>query len=310
MRKAGFMLLETLLALALGSGVLFGMMQIFQRTHQTSKKMEAILRLNRDACLIFNQFERDVTTALLGPFQETLTTSDKKQEKKIEKVEKEKDTEQKNEFFYASFYSDQVKKKEEYTMKMLQKMSLINTNPFLIYQEPKIRLVRVLYELKEADKKGKRNERPRYILSRSETYDLKNQEVKFDSKKKEEPTIYTEIRTHTLNKNILSFYAYFHFYEVEEDKKNAVDKNEKKNKTVMLPYLVDVEVTLEDGEMGYNQTYNASFPVIASVERPADQEGVKQGAQIPQDQDKQGDQKESPQKGLFGSRSSFSPRRR
>lgn len=309
MRKAGFMLLEALLALALGSGVLFGMMQIFQRTQQTSKKMEAILRLNRDACLIFNQIERDVTTALIGPFQETWTTSDKKQEKKVEKSEKGKEDEKKTEFFYASFYSDQVKKKEEYTMKMFQKMGLINTNPFLVYEEPKIRLVRVLYELKEGAKPQK-NQPQHYTLLRHETFDLKNTQVKIDSKKKEDPTIYTEIRTHCLSKNIISFFAYFHFYDTEEDKKSIADKNDKKSKTVMLPYLVDVEVTIADGEMGYQQTYNASFPVIASVERPAEAEAQVSAPQGAEDQKKPEPNKAAPRTNLLGSRPHMFARRR
>lgn len=274
MRKSGFMLLETLLALALGSGVLFGMMEIFQRTHRTSEKMEAILRLNRDACLIFNQIERDITTALIGPFEEKLTDSEKKpEEKKIEKPEKNKDDEQKTEFFYAAFYSDLVKKKEEYTMKMLQKMSLINTNPFLIYEEPKIRLVRVVYEINET-KKIKRDERQKYTLLRKETYDLKNNMAKIDPKAKESPTIYTEIRTHCLNKNIISFFAYFHFYQEDEEAKKSSDKNGQKSKTVMLPYLVDIEMTIEDGQNGYQQSYNGSFPILSPLERPAEQTGT------------------------------------
>ncbi len=261
-KKSGFFLLETLLALMLSAGVIFSMLNTYANADKIMKKMDALLRINRDACLICNQIERDISTALVGPF--SITTSTTENQKKPDQKKEEP-----FQFFYASSYGDLTRKKSEYIMKMLRSLSIINSNPFLVYEEPKQRLVRVFYELVAHKNSSKKDEDQRYSLWRKETTDLLNTEAKEQTRPENKKEKQAPIYTHCLCDHVVSCYIFYHF-PADEDKKNKQpDADQKKatgsgkGETIKLPTIIDIELTIEDPFSKIQGTYSASFPVIS-----------------------------------------------
>lgn len=261
MRKQGFILLETLLALALSAGIIVSMLNTYKNADKIMQKMNAILRLNKNACLLFNQIERDISTAIIGPFSIDAPQSTDQQKDKNPTTEKDKPIQ----FFYASSYGDITRKKENYVMKMLRSLSIINSNPFLVYNESKIRLTRVFYELTGLKKNVKDPKEQRYDFYRSETYDLANTEAKINNKFKKKDNENIPILKHCLCKNIISFFVFYHFPPDQQKKESAAEQN-KRAQTAQLPAIIDVECTIEDALSGIQGTYVASFPTIASTE--------------------------------------------
>ena len=260
-KKEGFFLLETLLALMLAAGVIFSMLNTYANTDKIMKKMDAILRINRDACLLCNQIERDISTALIGPF--SITTSTTENQKKPDQKKEEP-----FQFFYASSYGDLTHKKSEYTMKMLRSLSIINSNPFLVYEEPKQRLARVFYELVAHKNDSKKDADQRYSLWRKETTDLLNTEAKEQNRPENKKEKQAPIYSHCLCDHVVSCYIFYHFPPDEEKNNKQPDADQKKTttgkgETIKLPVMIDIELTIEDPFSKIQGTYSASFPVIA-----------------------------------------------
>ncbi|MBL4588243.1 hypothetical protein JKY79_02780 [Candidatus Babeliales bacterium] len=265
MRKQGFILIETLLALVLSAGIIVSMLNTYNNADKIMRKMNAILRLNKNACLLFNQIERDISTAIVGPF--SVNDAKKNEQKQDAKMSTEKD--KPIQFFHASSYGDITRKKENYVMKMLRSLSIINSNPFLVYNEPKVRLVRLFYELTALKKNVKDPKEQRYDFYRSETYDLANTEAKLNTKSKKKDENEIPILKYCLCKNIVSLFIFYHF---PPDKKKEINKEtsaadqSKRAQTAQLPAIIDIECTIEDHLSGIQATYTASFPTIASTE--------------------------------------------
>lgn len=72
MNKRGFMLLELVLALGLSSVIMFGFMQVNRSLQQFVSKSRESFVADRKVCLLFNQLERDISSAnipVLAPKQ-------------------------------------------------------------------------------------------------------------------------------------------------------------------------------------------------------------------------------------------------
>lgn len=281
MHKKGFSLLEVMLALVISSGIMIGLMQSYRSAERYLRRTNAVIRLNRSACLLFNQLERDFTTAYMGPFlsDEKITPTTAQ----AQPNQKEKPKEQLN-VFTAVSYEDIRYRKAEHVAELFKSVSLINTGPLTIAHEHRIRLVRVVYELVEDKKMSRGPEQPRYTLTRKETYNLRNNEAKEQLKNSEQPTKFNEVRSHVIARNVVNLFVSYLF--LQNDKKSTkpgmpvedlrlADTKKNKEKLTSLPYLVEVECTLEDADEQMQGTYRESFPIIAyslpPPEKPASQ---------------------------------------
>jgi prepilin-type N-terminal cleavage/methylation domain-containing protein len=278
--KKGFSLLEVMLALVISSGIMIGLMQSYRSAERYLRRTNAVIRLNRSACLLFNQLERDFTTAYMGPFlsdEKTTPTTATAQ------TQPDKPKEQLN-VFTAVSYEDIRYRKEEHVAELFKNVSLINTSPLTIANEHRIRLVRVVYELVEDKKMSRGPDQPRYTLTRKETYNLRNNDAKEQLKSSEQATKFNEVRSHIIARNVVNLFVSYLF--LQNDKKPAkpgapvedlrlANTKKTKEKLTSLPYLVEVECTLEDPDEQMQGTYRESFPIIAyslpAPEKPATQ---------------------------------------
>lgn len=64
MSKRGFSLLEMMIALAVSSFIMLGMIQSYRNALNTLKNARELLVINRKIALLFNQLERDITTII------------------------------------------------------------------------------------------------------------------------------------------------------------------------------------------------------------------------------------------------------
>jgi prepilin-type N-terminal cleavage/methylation domain-containing protein len=198
LKSNGFTLLELLLAMALGSFVMLGMMQSYRSVLRYIERTHSMMEINRQVCLLFNQIERDFETAFIFyPHKESTTKAaqeldttkvgeikpEKKKALKDQTKEEKEKAKQEEEKLLKTFFV--AKKDEDSTplkvdtkkISALKKITFICSNPFQVYGQRKPRLVRVGYELIK-NKEASKDDKIVYDLWRRETADLLNTDMK------------------------------------------------------------------------------------------------------------------------------------
>jgi len=198
LKSKGFTLLELLLAMALGSFVMLGMMQSYRSVLRYIERTRSMMEINRQVCLLFNQIERDFETAFIFyPHKESTTKAaqeldttkigeikpEKKKPLKDQTKEEKEKAKQEEEKLLKTFF---IAKKDEDSTPMkvgikkvaaLKKITFICSNPFQVYGQRKPRLVRVGYELVK-NKNESKDDKIVYDIWRRETADLLNTDMK------------------------------------------------------------------------------------------------------------------------------------
>jgi len=264
-KQNGFTLLELLIAIMISTTIVFSMMQSFRSVQRMIKASRLSLRVNKSVTLLFNQIERDFTTAIIPVLakeekidkdgkdtkkaeeekkkeEETKKDEAKSNDKENEKgkdKDKDKDKKEKGPLFFISTIDEEANttRIEGKKYKPFKQVSFVNTNPLQVWGQLRTRLVRVQYEL-VPQKKKKWLDETIYDLIRRETLDVKNEKFKVDPQRertrrrtsqKKVPEDISEIRTHLVAKNIISMYVEFTMPKPEkkEEKKSAIiDKEE------------------------------------------------------------------------------------
>lgn len=256
-KQNAFTLLELLIAISISSFVALAMIQMIQNVQRVMTRSRKTLVVNRSICLMFNQIERDLTTAFIP----TIAKKEKKEEEKGEKEGKEGEEEEKDDkkkkkdektsekkdkkkgdkkdetLFFISEINEEADdlKLEDKKYKPLKQVSFVNSNPFQIWGQKRTRLVRVQYEL-ILNKKKRKEGIELYDLYRKETLDLKNVKFKekeedaFQSKKKKAQENYNEIRSHLIATDIKGIYAEYSMPKPPPEEKKGEDKDKKKKK--------------------------------------------------------------------------------
>ncbi len=163
-RMSGFTLLELLISMVLSSFIMLGMMQLYRGVIRYIENSRASMGTNRQVCLLFNQMERDLSTAYI-PYlareekqeKSAVVASEQKpeaapkspeqktpEEKKLE----EKEQEQRKTFFVGTI-DDRAEggKIDGKRFDICKFISFICTNPLQVYEEKRVRLVRVYISL-------------------------------------------------------------------------------------------------------------------------------------------------------------------
>ena len=195
-RKQAFTLIELLIALALSSFVMAGMMLAYRNVMKKLDSSRELLMVNRKVGLLFNQLERDLSTAFI-PVQ--LAQEKTKQEKNgdktpqpqeaeskestsSEKGENDKKIEKKKEqlksFFIGTIQEGMAEKIAKEKLELFKDVSFVCANPLQIYGQKKPRIVRVKYQLVRDKEKTRQHNKVTYNLVRKETTDLTNVEFK------------------------------------------------------------------------------------------------------------------------------------
>lgn len=233
-----FTLIELLIAMTLSSLIMLGMMQMNNSVLRYLENSRAVMNTNRQVCLLFNQMERDFSTAYipyLAQEEKIATTSRDKQEestasdKKEDKKQEEKEQDQRKTFFVATV-DDHIDgaKIDGKRFDLLKYVSFICTSPFQVYEERRTRLVRVVYQL-VADKSNSQPDNKSYQLIRKETFDLFNTQAKADEYQSATST--KMVRSYVVADNIKALYIEYTILEKDLKKDEPEDKKKETGKS-------------------------------------------------------------------------------
>jgi prepilin-type N-terminal cleavage/methylation domain-containing protein len=202
MVRKGFSLVELLIALALSSVIMLGLVQANRNAARLLQEAQSLLVVNRQVALLYNQLERDITgcTQYEKPVPYVKEQPKKKEEgvqqAEPEKPEPEKPPEEKTdkkkekEPFISCCtlepFEDSAYRVGDKKWQQTKKVSFITTTPLEVYDQGHERMVRVGYEL-VYDKKLSSPQKSVHILYRLQTDELENATFKEDEQKKTKP---------------------------------------------------------------------------------------------------------------------------
>ncbi len=328
--RPGFTIIELILVIALSSIVIVGLMQAYNNIMSYLKTIQEMQAVNKKACLLFNQMECDFTSALIPPILKRITpekeahakgdksaeksdqgkepsdeedsdkTGDKSPEEKKKTEEKRRETLKK--YFLASINDNGVAKKIDGTRTyQFKNVTFINTNPFQVYGQSRVRFVRVMYEL-VLDKKRSKGDIYCYDLWRKETENLENIKLKEDEVGLTTRSKATQIRKILVADGIKEFFVQYVYQgrpkskekltaaqieagESDEDEEKIEEKvfdvwGENSQTMGVVPNRVNVYITFWYEKLVKTQSLQATFPVMSfsllkEIEKKKDSSGKK-----------------------------------
>ena len=307
LKSKGFTLLELLLAMALGSFVMLGMMQSYRSVLRYIERTRSMMEINRQVCLFFNQVERDFETAFIFyPHKESTTKAaqeldttkvgeikpEKKKPLKDQTKEEKEKAKQEEEKLLKTFF---VAKKDEDSAPLkvntkkvvaLKKITFICSNPFQVYGQRKPRLVRVGYELVK-NKNESKDDKIVYDIWRRETADLLNTDMKEEEEitDKKKPVM----QKHLVATNVKGFWLSYATQKTKKKSditKTAEDSQEitfsswgdTKENSGVVPQKIYAWIEFWDDQKIGSIAFHALFPVASyptSKEKPKKKKIVK-----------------------------------
>lgn len=311
--KPGFTIIELILVIALSSIVIVGLMQAYNNIMFYLKTIQEMQAVNKKACLLFNQMEHDFTTALIPPILKKITPkkdAQSKGEKSAEKSDKDKETSDEEDSDKTEGKSPEDKKKAEEKRKeslkkyflasiddsgtaktingtrtyQFKNVTFINTNPFQVYGQNRVRFVRVMYEL-VLDKKRSKGDISCYDLWRKETENLENTKLKEDEVGLTTRSKTTQIRKLLVADGIKEFFIQYVYQgrpkrkekltaaqveagESNEDEERIEEKvfdvwGENSQTMGVTPNRVNVYITFWDEKLVKTASLQTTFPVMS-----------------------------------------------
>lgn len=305
--RSAFTIIEVLIALSLSSIIIFGMMQTYNNVIRYLTAIQELQSANRKACLLFNQIERDFSTAFIPPLLEPVKTEkdgeapapvgakDKPKETADAKTPEEQEREdiKKREKFKIYFLAiandnDLPKRMNEQRCYPFRSVSFINTNPLQVYGERRVRVVRVYYELVR-DKVRSKGDKVCYKLYRKETEDLENYKLKEDETESAHDKRKI-VRTHLVADGIKDMFLQYVYKAYKKDDKSSQKKEmeerfydswgeDKKDTYGFVPCRVNMLISFWNEKLSKNVEMQAMFPIVGfSLHREEEKkkQGVKQ----------------------------------
>jgi type II secretory pathway component PulJ len=264
-----FTLLEVLISMFISSFIILGMIQFYRNVSSYIGKTRDYMTLNRKICLLFDQMEKDLSTAFV-PFLHEEEGGKEGEEKK--KEEKKKEGEEENKYYFVTeIYEDEYRRIEGKKWQLCKNINFISTNPLQIYGEKRPRLARVIYELIK-DKERSQGEKISYALFRRETLDLEN--YKFKELEEHEITEKKQVaRSYLVADNIKDFYVECVTLQ-EKDEKNEKSAQgaeevkmfvwgDKKETIDVVPRNVEIKIVFWDDKMIGDHGFTCSIPIIS-----------------------------------------------
>ncbi len=239
-----FTLFEVLISLTISAFILLALMQAYHGACGFLEKSRMVMIDNRKICLLFNQLEKDLSTAFIPMLQKEIipTKENKAEAQKSETPADARDRKKKTLDELTSFFlgteGDGIGKGLKYNdrdLKVFGRLTFICANPLRVYGNSVSNLVRVAYELKQDKTHGDRDHEC-FKLIRKEAHDLKNTKMKvseFDHEKLAKHDLDEQILIEGI-KNIYFEYITFKEETAEEikarEQKDVFDKMDGKEK--------------------------------------------------------------------------------
>jgi len=275
-----------LIAMVLSSFIILGIMQLYQGVARYLSNSRDTMALTRTVCLLFNQMERDLSTAYI-PFlmreEKGIKDADTKKDDTAQqeptahktpedqKKEDERYKEQRKKFFIGT-----IDEQAEFTKigkrkgEQLKVLSFICSNPLHIHGEKRIRLVRVVYEVVFDKQRSTRDEKV-YKLVRKETNTLNNIFAKVDEYSPEQKRT---IRSYDVADNIKGIFIEY-VSKKEKEKESAPGKKkeyievssftwgDKEERQGKVPQKVLVWLDIWNEKKTRSYRYHVVFPVLS-----------------------------------------------
>lgn len=232
-KHRAFSLIEVLLAMSLASLIMMAIAQVQRGVVRYLDATRQTMIINRKVSLLFNQFERDVGSAFV-PFlhqlvEEKPASAPSPEEEKKKKEEDEKKLEEFRKIGFIAEIDDRadgilVDNKRLYPS---GRFSFICSNPFQVYGQKYMRLVRVVYEL-VLDKTKKSESAQTYQLIRKETFELANVKARIEEFGKPEPD--KVVRKYVVMDGVKGLYLQFSARISDLRKTEEEKKKEKESK--------------------------------------------------------------------------------
>jgi prepilin-type N-terminal cleavage/methylation domain-containing protein len=331
MKRKAFTLIEVLIALSISLFIMLFLTRYYTNVIDNINKNRTFMRLNKKVYVLFDQLEKDFSTAFIPRFEIRAENNEEKRlgvkadEKKIDdkkgKESSKKEVEKKTIFdkkkekeiplFKIDIYEGETGKVGTQKFELFRLATFINTNPLLVYEKNKPRIVRVMYELVK-DKEKSRGETIVYNLYRYETANLSNfdfEKSDYGVMEKAQDAIYTNVvaqnvkdmymrcvtlkhkdfeETDRKDKKEYEQVMFFEWGKYEEqeqrDKKKQIQENERKK----VPQRVEIMISFWDDALKFDETFECSIPILSFAldDRPIQKKKLEQKSDAKKKDDK------------------------
>lgn len=268
-KKSAFTLVEVLISIGLSSFILVSMFKLYQNIVSNIDYSREAMILNRKACLLFEQLERDISASFIPFLHQKDSEKNSKDKKQIK-------------FFEGKIYEDLRQRINKKYWDFFKNINFITTNPLDVYNQKKVRFVRVMYELVK-DKKASTKDIAVYSLFRKETLDLKNAEFKVPEEDGDKN--YKKINKYLVADKVKSmFVKYITIEEKKEkerktffdprktvdtqsvssfvwgEKKESKDKGQEKQ---VVPAFVFIKIIFWDDKLKSEHSFETTIPIFS-----------------------------------------------
>ena len=278
-------------------------MQSYRNVQRYLKKAQARMNVSKQACLLFNQLERDLNCATLGPFGMSNTST-------VTDAHTAPSTQPKNFIAFAATTYEGVAlsiKKEKY--ELFKHLSFVTTNALSIKEEEHVRWVRVVYELTKDKEKSSRTQ-TFYTLLRHETEDLSNMWAAPPQEagsfkpigKQIENSKNMPVRTYVVASNIKEC-VFSYYFPKEEGAPSSNQKKEEeqfikvistasmKEKPSTLPRFVQTTIMFRDQVLEEDRTYECMLPIITYLLQAGEKKAPVKAPPVQEEEKKEESQK-------------------
>lgn len=272
MNKRGFMLLELVLALGLSSVIMFGFMQVNRSLQQFVSKSRESFVADRKVCLLFNQLERDISSAnipVLAPKQAQADEGKKAKPAEAPASPEEEGKKDKKQLhpFVADILDGAGRKIKDKKLEFFHSLSLITLNSLEMYDDQSPRLLRVVYELKE-NKNRPFKDKKSYLLHRKETTDLYNVKAKAPEEKDQGAPVKTYLVADNIEFLSCEFFRNRNIPQKEKDKEaekkvlHGFSWGKKEETASLLPEYVLITLSLWTEDYRTTARYECMVPLF------------------------------------------------
>jgi|GEM_PF-2279048 len=319
--RHGFSLVELLVALALSSIIMLGLVHANRNAARLLHEAEYLLVVNRGVSVLLTQLEHDVSATIpyqkpvsYAPMQAKPKEGEQKTETTQETPPPKPDEKKKEDQFVPSVmlepFEDATFRALDRKWQQTKRFSMVTTTVLEVYDEPMERVVRVCYEL-VLEKKLSSPDRSVYTLYRVQTPATAN--IKGESKKDEDPKKAPPLQRYVVAERVkhFSLEAAYAKRPPQKDQKQAAgstadaspeepaktfvwgEKEEKEKSKYMAPEQYALYLEVWDTPLKRSYSFTTVLPVFARIEAAPPAKPEAPGAQ----KDEQGAGEKKPEAG-------------
>lgn len=268
--RRGFSLIELMVGIALSSFIMLGLVQAYRNASHLLSNARTLLVMNRRIALLFNQVERDMTTAIVY-HKPTKYVPAQRNGSRIKgrgyTITKKESEDQYVPSFALEVFEDGGYRHRNKKWQLTKKANVLTTTPLEVYGQQQERRVRVEYEL-VFDKAASTPQKSSYTLLRRQTSRLEN--ASFKKKDEDDTSIVTHVVANKVHKFCLQA-----VYAPKPDEKAGASvapaelvrsftwgqKEETEKSATALPEYLSLHIELWDDDYAKTYSFECLLPL-------------------------------------------------